>query len=195
MSEIRRSSPLRVYLAGPGVFRPDCQAWGERLKAACRANGMEGLYPLDGEVPPRISSIPEKRHWVFTNNCTLIRQADVVFADLRAFRSESEPDSGTAFEVGFAHALGKPVWLWLPDCLPGTELRQRVPCQQTPSGWIDEYGMSVEDFSAPLNLMLWEAAAGVSHHADPEMALHELAQYLVSGMENRPAPTLVSRET
>jgi len=185
----------KIYLAGPGVFRADCAAWGERLKAACSANGLEGLYPLDGEIPAGLTEVAEKRFWIFANNCALIRQADAVFADLRAFRSTSEPDSGTAFEVGFAHALGKPVWLWLPDCEAGIELRQRVPCRQTPAGWIDADGMNVEDFAAPLNLMLWEVAAGVSYQNEPEAALHEMAQQLLSDLTNRPDPTLVSRET
>ena len=142
---------------------------------------LTGLYPLDGEIPVDLNTAAAQRHWIFTNNCELIRQADAIFADLRAFRSSSEPDSGTAFEVGFAHALGKPVWLWLPDCAPGTELHQRVTCQLTPSGWLDEAGMTVEDFSAPLNLMLWDAAAGASYQDEPEAAMHEMTEQLFPG--------------
>ena len=182
-SSIKGNSPAqpRIYLAGPGVFRADSTEWGARLKAACATSGLSGLYPLDREIPADLDSAAEKRHWIFANNCELIRQADAVFADLRAFRSASEPDSGTAFEAGFAHALGKPVWLWLPDCRPGTELRQRVKCQQTSGGWFDDAGMAVEDFSAPLNLMLWDAAAGAGYQNEPEAAIHEMAAQLFSG--------------
>lgn len=180
--------PPKIYLAGPGVFRPDCKQWGERLKTACTANRLEGLYPLDNELPSHLENIADQRYWIFANNCALIRKSDAVFADLRAFRSASEPDSGTAFEVGFAHALGKPIWLWLPDCAPGTTLLERVDCTHSTSGWQDSLGLSVEDFSAPVNLMLWDAASGVSYCAEPELALQEMAQQFVCS-------TLVSRET
>lgn len=178
----------KIYLAGPGVFRPNGRQWGERLKKACLAHRLLGLYPLDGEVPESLHSSAQKRAWIFANNCELIRKSDAVFADLRAFRSLSEPDSGTAFELGFAHALGKPVWLWLPDCSPGTTLLQRVACTDSSHGWLDQDGLSVEDFSAPLNLMLWDAASGVSYDVDPETAIHEMAQ-------NLNYLTLVPRET
>ena len=171
----------KIYLAGPGVFRPDCSAWGERLKEACHANGLVGLYPLDGNIPAKLIETEQKRRWIFSNNCKLLQQADAVFADLRAFRSACEPDSGTAFEVGFAHALGKPVWLWLPDCAPGTHMHQRVKCRHTARGWVDQAGLTVEDFSAPLNLMLWDAASGISYQHEPEAAIQEMAQQLVSG--------------
>ena len=42
-------------------------------------------------------------------NLEAIRAADFVMANLNDFRGPGEPDSGTAFEVGFAAALGKPV--------------------------------------------------------------------------------------
>ncbi len=165
---------MKIYLAGPGVFRPDCTAWGERLKAACAENGFEGLYPLDGELPAGLNEATKQRKWIFANNCALIRKSDMIFADLRAFRSSSEPDSGTAFEVGFAHALGKPVWLWLPDCSPSSEIIQRLPCVKSGHHWLDQNGFMVEDFGAPINLMLWDAAIGVSYQAEPEAAIREL---------------------
>lgn len=168
---------MKIYLAGPGVFRRDAKAWGSRLAAACAANELQGLYPLDAEVPGDLP-ISAQRHWIFASNCALIRQCDAVFADLRAFRSGSEPDSGTAFEVGFAHALGKPVWLWLPDCHPGVTLIERVSCVKRDAAWIDAEGMLVEDFGAPLNLMLWDAAVGKSFDPEPEVAVASLAAWL-----------------
>ncbi|MDR3409747.1 MAG: nucleoside 2-deoxyribosyltransferase [Formivibrio sp.] len=165
---------MKIYLAGPGVFRPDCKAWGERLKVACNKNGLEGLYPLDGELPANLQSTTEQRHWIFANNCALIRQSDMIFADLRAFRSSCEPDSGTAFEVGFAHALGKPVWLWLPDCNASSEIIDRLSCARVNDHWLDQDGLAVENFGVPLNLMLWDCATGVSFETEPEDALREL---------------------
>jgi nucleoside 2-deoxyribosyltransferase len=67
-----------------------------------------------------------------------------VLANLNNFRG-AEPDSGTAFEVGFAVALGKPVVGYLDD---GRTLREQL------GGVRDAEGFSVEDFGLPRNLML-----------------------------------------
>jgi nucleoside deoxyribosyltransferase len=168
---------MKIYLAGPGVFFRDARQWGARLQHACSAHGIQGLFPLDGTVPDDADKSAQRK-WIFRNNCSLIKECDAVFADMRAFRSESEPDSGTAFETGFAHALGKPVWLWLPDCTPVTTQLARVTCTYADSLWLDEDGLIVEDFSAPLNLMLWDAAAGTSCHPEPEQAIAEMANWL-----------------
>lgn len=37
--------PLRLYLAGPDVFRPQPAAHGEVLKTMCAEYGFVGLYP------------------------------------------------------------------------------------------------------------------------------------------------------
>lgn len=169
-----------IYLAGPGVFRQDAKEWGQRLVSACQSLGFRGLYPLDGELPTDLlNDKAAQRHCIFSSNIELIRMADGVFADLRAFRSTSEPDSGTSFEIGFAHALGKPVWLWLPDCQPGWGIIDRLPCHKQGKHWNDAAGFTVEDFGAPLNLMLWEAASGVSFCPEPEDALAEMAARLL----------------
>lgn len=187
--KLRPISDMKVYLAGPGVFRQDAQAWGKRLVAACTAHAIQGLYPLDCELPGTCREKQAQRRWIFANNCSLIQQSDAVFADMRAFRSLAEPDSGTAFEVGFAHALGKPVWLWLPDCRPDASLINRLPCSRQASVWLDDSGWVVEDFAAPINLMLWDAAAGVSFDAQPEEAIASMASWLGK------KPITVSRET
>lgn len=168
------SPQIRIYLAGPGVFRQDAIVWGARLKAACELHGMEGLYPLDQALPP-FNTDAEKRYWIFKQNCALIAQANAVFADMRAFRSESEPDSGTAFEVGAAFALGKPVWLWLPGVGSTTAMRERISGAQKSVHWVDADGQVIEDFGAPLNLMLWEAAEGVMTEEEPEKAILALS--------------------
>ncbi|WP_148713686.1 nucleoside 2-deoxyribosyltransferase [Chitinolyticbacter meiyuanensis] len=170
--------PLSIYLAGPGVFRPDALAWGEQLKAACAEHGFTGLFPLDNAVREGLDSAAQ-RQWIFEANCALIRQADLVLADMRAFRSASEPDSGTAFEIGYAHALGKPVWLWLPDTAPGATMLDRAAHARDGAGRpIDQQGWHVEDFGAPLNLMLWQAAAGAFYAVTPREALQQLVARL-----------------
>jgi nucleoside 2-deoxyribosyltransferase len=135
--------PLTIYLAGFDVFRPDSVAHGERLKALCAEFGHAGLYPLDNALPPGLQG-PQAARWICEANLALIRQADAVLANLNDFRGQ-EPDSGTAFEVGFAVALGKPVWAYLDD---------ERPLVEQLGGVVDAQGYAVEDFGLPRNLML-----------------------------------------
>lgn len=138
---------LTLYLAGFDVFRPDAVTHGERLKALCAEFGHQGLFPLDNALPAGLSGAPAAR-WIYEANCALIRQADAVLANLNDFRGH-EPDSGTAFEVGYAAALGKPVWAYLDTC---HSLREQIGAAHDPQGF------AVEDFGLSRNLMLACAA-------------------------------------
>ncbi|MBK7616154.1 MAG: nucleoside 2-deoxyribosyltransferase [Burkholderiales bacterium] len=150
---------LKIYLAGFDVFRPDAIAHGERLKALCAQAGHRGMYPLDATLPQGLSGLAAAR-WIYESNCTIIRQADAVLANLNNFRG-GEPDSGTAFEVGYAAALGKPVVGYLGDARP---LREQLGTAR------DDQGFEVEDFGLARNLMLacgatlvrGDAAAGLA---------------------------------
>jgi nucleoside deoxyribosyltransferase len=141
----------RVYLAGPDVFRDDALAHGERLKHLCEAHGFTGIFPLDNALPPGLSG-PRAAHWIYEANVALIRGADLVMANLDDFRGPGEADSGTAFEVGFAVALGKPVWGYTADA--GTIVDRaaaRIDSEGRPR---DARGFLVEDFGLGKNLML-----------------------------------------
>ncbi|CAA2105974.1 nucleoside 2-deoxyribosyltransferase [Variovorax paradoxus] len=93
----------RVYLAGPDVFRPDAEQHFAVMAAACETLGLEALSPFDASIT---ASIPP--HAIYEANMAMIRSAHGVVANLEAFRGAG-PDSGTAFEVGAAVALGLPV--------------------------------------------------------------------------------------
>ena len=82
-----------------------------------------------------------------------IRSADIVMANLNDFRGPGEPNSGTAFEVGFAVALKKPVWAYRSDDVP---LLERAASNRTSdaSKVLCEQGYIVEDFGLSINLML-----------------------------------------
>ncbi len=138
---------MKIYLAGPDVFRPDALAWAERARAQLAAAGHQALVPLDNEETTAAG--------IFRANVELIAQADVLLANLNPFRG-CEPDSGTCFEVGYALALGKRVVGYLADGRPqrdklaahygGLASRDGRP--------VDPQGMAIEDFALPLNLML-----------------------------------------
>ncbi len=138
----RTGRPLKVYLAGPDVFRPEVLAWAAAARALCFERGVVPLLPLDGTETTA--------EGIYRNNLGLIREADAILANLNPFRG-FEPDSGTCVEVGMALALGKPVIAYLTDTSP--LLERMVHSEQTPPG-LDENGWTVEDFGLPLNLML-----------------------------------------
>jgi nucleoside 2-deoxyribosyltransferase len=91
----------KVYLAGPDVFRPDAKEHGERLKKLCAENRLEGLYPLDNEIPESDDSRAATALAIYKANIELLKQADGVVANMMPFRGPSM-DIGTGFETGFA---------------------------------------------------------------------------------------------
>jgi len=157
-----------IYLAGFDVFRADAMEQGERLKALCRAHGFEGLYPLDNALPAGLSGRAAAQ-WIYEQNIGLIRRADLVMANLNVFRG-LEPDSGTAFEVGYGAALGKPVWAYTGDARP---LVAQAGAGRDASRIVDAQGYSVEDFGLNVNLMLACAARVVV--GDAQACLREIA--------------------
>ncbi|KAI3592593.1 Nucleoside 2-deoxyribosyltransferase [Cupriavidus sp. U2] len=159
-----------VYLAGFDVFRKDALAWGEHLKTLCARYGFEGCYPLDKAAPKGLSG-PDTAQWIYEANIALIRRADIVMANLDDFRGPGEPDSGTAFEVGFAVALQKPVWGYAADA--GT-LLDRVRVSTDDDGDArDANDYVVENFGLPMNLMLACSVRLVK--GDAEACLAEMA--------------------
>lgn len=145
-----------IYLAGFDVFRADAVAHGERLKALCLEYGFEGLYPLDNDLPGGLSG-RQAAAWIYRQNVRLIERADLVMANLNPFRG-LEPDSGTAFEVGYAAALGKPVWGYTGRAEPLLAQAAVGRDPADPSRAVDAQGYTVEDFGLPVNLMLACAA-------------------------------------
>lgn len=147
----RAASEPRIYLAGFDVFRRDAKDHGEHLKQFCRDRGFVGLYPLDGQVPSSLRRRDAAR-CIYAANIELIRSADIVMANLDDFRGAGEPDSGTAFEVGFAVALGKPVWAYRST---EATLAQRVEAAANENdGAYCAGGYLIEDFGLSVNLML-----------------------------------------
>ena len=147
---------MKLYLAGPEVFLDDAREIGRRKVALCARHGFTGLFPLDGEIALDGAdgvSAPA----IFAANLDMMRSADAVLANLTPFRGISA-DPGTAFELGFAFALGKPVAAYSNH--PG-ELKHRAraaigPAPEGPESLMAD-GLHVEDFGHFDNLMLAEA--------------------------------------
>ena len=148
----RPVTPLRIYLAGPDVFRPDAAAHGRRLVALCAQFGFEGVFPLAEKLPDLATPQDVARH-IYQANVAHIDACGAVLANLDFFRGP-EPDSGTCFEIGYAVARGKMVIGYVPE--GGTfaqRIRQRHP-HAVGAGLHDADGWHLEEFGLPLNLML-----------------------------------------
>ena len=132
---------MRVYIAGPDVFRPDAAHWAESVRTLLARHGHQALIPLDGEEITATG--------IYHANIEMIRSADAVLANLNPFRGH-EPDSGTCVEVGFAIAQGKPVIGYVSD---GRVMKDKLG-QVGVDKPLDANGLHVENFGLPLNLML-----------------------------------------
>ena len=118
--------------------------------ALCKDADFEGLYPLDNVV-----NFSQTKHKIakdiFEANAQMIRDADIVIANLNTFRGK-EADSGTVWECGYAYALGKKVYGYMKSKHAYIE---EFPNRKEKDGmcW-DEEGRFIEDFDHPINLMI-----------------------------------------
>ena len=124
-----RGAPVtkRAYLAGPEVFLADARHIGARKRAICTRHGLVGVFPADEEdvggpaLPPRerglaISRTMERVMW----GC------DAMIVNLTPFRGPSA-DVGSAYEMGFMRALGRPIFAYSHDARPFLDRVHRRP--------------------------------------------------------------------
>ena len=150
-----RTYPSRIYLAGPGVFRPNAKAYGQYLKDTCAEHELEGLWPLDN---PTEGGLPaEQAASIFQANLAMIDRAQAVIADISPFRGPNM-DPGTAFELGYAHAKGLPIFGWTAD---SRDLRYRTEQSGLGTKGRDHNGWEIEDFGLAENLMIAVPLVGV----------------------------------
>lgn len=135
----------KLYLAGPDVFAPDALARFASMREACRAVGLEALTPVDAALPDGLQG-RAMAAFIKQANVELIRRCDAVVANVTPFRGPNM-DPGTAWEIGFAEALGKPVILW-------SEARALLAERTPGDGSTDPQGWMVENFGLAENLMI-----------------------------------------
>lgn len=82
-------------------------------------------------------------------------------------------DPGTAWELGYAEARGKPIFLWTSD---GRELIDRISGKPTHDGWRDHNGHAIEHFGAVENLTITMPDTFV--YDGPERAIRTAAESL-----------------
>jgi nucleoside 2-deoxyribosyltransferase len=157
-----RSAPPRprIYLAGPEVFLPDAIAVGGIKQELCARHGFEGVFPLDNTLD--VARLPKRQQAqrISAANEALMRTCAALIANLTPFRGVSM-DCGTAFEVGFMRALGRPVLGYtnvVADYRRRAEAYRRV---NVPVAEADAGEVAVEDYDLAENLMV-EAAIQAS---------------------------------
>lgn len=146
---------MRVYLAGPEVFLADREAIATAKKAICAAHGLIGVFPTD----PAPGAPEADTDWmrIYLGNEAHLQSCDALIANLTPFRGASA-DPGTAYELGFMRALGRPV-LGYSNAGGNFTTRSlaalRGAMRRRANGlWEDADGMEVEDFGLTDNLMI-----------------------------------------
>lgn len=148
----------RIYLAGPDVFLLDGAQRADALKCVCERHGLTGVSPLDPfpDEPEEWAALSEPAR-IHRRNEAHMRGCAALIANLTPFRGPSA-DVGTAYEIGFMRALGRPVFGYATMAQPfaGRTLDWIGPAgwRDETGNWRDSAGMLVEDFGLFDNLML-----------------------------------------
>ena len=148
----------RVYLAGPEVFLVNARDVGARKRAICARHGLEGVFPADEEapcdpaMPPRDCALAISRAME-----AAMRRCSAMIVNLTPFRGVSA-DVGSAYEMGFMRALGRPIFAYTHDERPYYD-RVAATCpdapRHRPSGDPEDTdGLAIEHFGQHDNLML-----------------------------------------
>lgn len=148
-----------IYLAGPEVFLPDARAVGAAKKALCARYGFEGRFPLDETLALEGLEPRAEARVIFDACVRMMRACDLCIANCTPFRGVSM-DVGTAFEIGFMRALGKPVFGYTTVSWDyATRVTMYRPYRQGVVVDGDRADLDVERFGLADNLMIGIGAA------------------------------------
>ena len=131
---------------------PDAKGIGAAKAALCAAVGCVGAFPLDASLDLTGLTPLQQARLISLSNEELMRSCDALIANLTPFRGVSM-DSGTAFEVGFMRALGRPVFGYTNIA---ASYRDRAHAFRLLPDWRDgdREDFMVEDFGLAENLMI-----------------------------------------
>lgn len=166
----------RIYLAGPEVFLANTHEIGARKRAICARHGVVGVYPADEECLRDPTLPPPERGLAISHAMErTMRGCHAMIVNLTPFRGPSA-DVGSAYEMGFMRALGRPIFAYSNDARPfldrvaagcGSALRQRPTGEHE-----DPDGMAIEPFALHDNLMLAGGIIGSGGCLVAEQAPH-----------------------
>ncbi len=95
---------MKLYLAGPLFTRPE-QDWNRALAAGLRAAGHEVFVPQESQRPNPTAQ------QIFERDLEGLDWCEAVVAVMDGV----DPDSGTAWECGYAYARSKPIVTFRSD--------------------------------------------------------------------------------
>jgi nucleoside 2-deoxyribosyltransferase len=139
---------MQLYLAGPDVFLPDPLAIAKLKQEICQKYGFVGLFPFDASLNLASLTPFQQGIAIYNSNIALMNRSDLIVANMTPFRGPSM-DVGTAFEIGYMAAQGKPIFGYTHD---GRLYSDRVNAGSTPG--LDPDGLTIEAFDMADNLML-----------------------------------------
>lgn len=146
----------KIYMAGPDVFYLNANETLEYKKQLCLKYGFIGISPFDNEIIKGENNKEKQKCMIKQNNEELIKHSDIVIANFNSFRG-FEPDSGTCFEVGFATALKKKIYIYLEDFDKDLKARYAKFNNLKSISKYDLEGNNIEDFNFPVNIMFSNA--------------------------------------
>ena len=107
---------MRIYFAGP-LFTPEDKKINEYFAALLRADKDKQVYlPQEYKVKD-VEKLPNE-DWaqkVYKHDMEMLEACDMVIAIVRGGKAS---DDGTAFEIGYAAALGKRIWIYADEREP-----------------------------------------------------------------------------
>lgn len=144
---------MKAYLSAPDVFMRNESKIGKEKKEICRFYGIEAQFPSDNlDLDYVFSQKPlHASQLMYKGNIELIKNSDIVFANISPFRGWSM-DCGVAHEIGYFDALEKPIFIYANTNL---SMADRVGMDE--NGYCNK-GYVVEDFKDVENLMIMRAA-------------------------------------
>jgi nucleoside 2-deoxyribosyltransferase len=179
--------PIKIYLAGPEVFLKDARIIFRQKCEICLQFGFEGVPPVDDGIDITRMDPMDAGLAISKANESLLSHCDMLIANATPFRGPSM-DVGTAFEMGFMRAQGKPV-LAYTNCdrpfvdrvLEGSRRPTSQPHEEIPR---DRDGMIVENYGFAENLMIEGAVLNsfgeiVRHRAANHQLFTDLAGFTV----------------
>ncbi len=145
----------KLYLAGPEVFLPNATEMAEKQRQLCEKYGFISLHPMDNNINLSDQSM-QTAVQIYRSDVSQIRECNIVVANCNTFRGMLM-DDGTAYEIGYGNALGKPAYGYIASLNSLAErTRSQYPCRQLADGTtIDQDGYLVtDDFGTSINLMM-----------------------------------------
>jgi nucleoside 2-deoxyribosyltransferase len=143
---------------GPDVFLANAREIGARKRAICARHGLVGVFPGD-EEDARDAALPLVEQGLAISRAMerAMRSCDAMIVNVTPFRGPSA-DVGSAYEMGFMFALGRPIFAYSNDARTLAD-RITVFCQggirvRSTGELEDRDGMMIEPFELHDNLML-----------------------------------------